>query len=336
MCKITNKIKMNIFNIPVNNLPPLDLRFPMSIFDIEKTDNEVEYIDNSRYSRSTCEYKNKDDNFDPFEHKSLFDINNIYANKSLAEIREALWIECSKYIADPYLEDIDAKLEKLYYNCEIDEERSSFDDNIIIIDEEVIIIDDNCDYSDELNHFNKFNGSSITLKNLESLKNYAKKYKISLNKANYYAQFCHNCEYQFDFDTELENGCLYCCEECEKNVEVYGNPCICSNEKCDICLDKDNVLIFNSRYNVTNFDEEKIKMTVEYAEREDLTISEAIEYLSECHKCGNKNLPYGDEYCNQRCCDAIEDFHYECCRSQSCKKSSSCWFSYWKDRDYNN
>ena len=219
--------------------------------------------------------------------------------KTLADIREALWIECAKYIANPELEAIDAELERLYIVCE--EERTSFegDDNYPEGDEDT-----------EVSHFNRLTESNFTQTVFEKLKNYAKSNMITLVDAISYSQSCHNCNKFFEQEEDSSYGNLYCSERCEKEVEVYDCPCWyekmsksrrCDDIICDISANIDKVALFNSRYKVTNFDEKKINETREFAKEHYITICEAIYYLSHCHKCGITKNEYGQMYCNKRC-----------------------------------
>jgi hypothetical protein len=50
-----------------------------------------------------------------------------------------------------------------------------------------------------------------------------------------------------------------------------------------------------------------------------MTIAEAVDYLKCCHHCGNTDIPFGDEYCNERCQDYSVDFSYQCFRGADCK-----------------
>jgi hypothetical protein len=38
-----------------------------------------------------------------------------------------------------------------------------------------------------------------------------------------------------------------------------------------------------------------------------------------CHHCGNTDIPFGDEYCNERCQDYSIEFCYPCFRGADCK-----------------
>jgi hypothetical protein len=272
------------------------------------------------FTPPTFDYKNntvnpfiqvqKTEQINPF---SLQEKNNI---KTLIELKEALWLECSKYTSDPELEALDAKLEKqYYYDYESEEERPSFED----------------DEDDEVSHFNKLNQSSFTKKDLELLKKYAASNMITLTDAFYYSQVCHNCNTYFDQDEDSLYGNLYCSKKCEKEVQVYQLPCYYKKysncrrgdySDCDICSNPNKVALFNAQYN-TNFDETKINETREFAKVNYLTISESIYYMSQCHYCGNNNINYGDMYCNERCCNYVEDFRYSCSHADYCKLCSN-------------
>ena len=253
--------------------------------------------------------------FTPFNLQTFtFSLPEAPPTKTLAEIRMALWIECSKYTPDPELEALDDKLEREYYrDCE--EERASFED----------------DEDTEVNHFNRLNKISFSEKEFELLKKYAISNMISLTDALSYSQVCHNCSTFFEQEEDSLYGNLYCSEKCEKEIEVYGIPCYIKKNsncrrwdytECDICSNPDKVALFNARYN-TNFDEKKINETKEFARENYLTIPESIYYMSQCHYCGNIDLNYGDIYCNERCCDYIEDFNYDCSHGDYCKLCSN-------------
>jgi len=61
-----------------------------------------------------------------------------------------------------------------------------------------------------------------------------------------------------------------------------------------------------------------------------LSVDEAIEYLKSCHHCGNTDIPFGDEYCNERCQDYSIEFCYPCFRAADCKVCDN----YWRHRCY--
>ena len=239
--------------------------------------------------------------------------------KTLADIREALWIECSKYTANPELEALDAELERLYIVCEEEGERTSFeeDDTYPEGDEDT-----------EVSHFNRLTGTNFPQTVFEKLKNYAKSNMITLVDAISYSQSCHNCHKFFEQEEDSLYGNLYCSKRCEKEVEVYDCPCFyekisncrkCDDVVCDICSNTDKVALFNARYKVTNFDEKKINETREFAKKHYITICEAICYASHCHRCGNAEIEYGQMYCNERCCDYIEYFNYHCIYGEGCR-----------------
>ena len=61
----------------------------------------------------------------------------------------------------------------------------------------------------------------------------------------------------------------------------------------------------------------------EYAKEHDLSISDAVDYLKCCHYCGNKDIPFGNEYCNRRCQEYSVDYCYPCFRGPDCKVCSN-------------
>jgi hypothetical protein len=69
--------------------------------------------------------------------------------------------------------------------------------------------------------------------------------------------------------------------------------------------------------------ESKQQAVCEYANAHQLSIDDALEYLSECHNCG-KSLDdnydgIGHRYCSERCQYYCEDFHYTCFREGNCR-----------------
>jgi len=58
---------------------------------------------------------------------------------------------------------------------------------------------------------------------------------------------------------------------------------------------------------------------IQYADRNHLSIAEAVDYLKTCHHCGNPDIPFADEYCNERCQDYSIVFCYPCYRKADCK-----------------
>ena len=218
--------------------------------------------------------------------------------------------------------------------------------------------------TEELDNFNRNNemGHTITsIHEYEKLQIFSKKTQLSLLDGVCYSTYCHYCcqdMYEKRYDS------LYCCDECEKAVEVKCEQCIYSCEDlkrhvfnlhmsgignnlkqttpvvvreaphrgpttvgfkylpvysetlCKIC-DYKNDDTFNIRYGV-NYNNEDIETTIKYAKEHDLTLFEAMDYLSACHYCG-RDTPYAYGYCKSRCQDLAEDFNYECYRGKDCK-----------------
>jgi hypothetical protein len=68
--------------------------------------------------------------------------------------------------------------------------------------------------------------------------------------------------------------------------------------------------------------DDNTQMILEYVEKNKFTnmsISEAVDYLKCCHHCGNTEIPFGDEYCNERCQEYSVDYCYPCFRGEDCK-----------------
>ena len=218
--------------------------------------------------------------------------------------------------------------------------------------------------TEELDNFNENNEIGYTISSIEEyekLQIFSKKAQLSLIDGVCYSTYCHYCCEEMD-EKRYDN--LYCCDECEKAVEVNCEQCIYSCEDlkrhvfnlhmsgiginlkqttpvvvreapfggpttvgfkyspvysetlCKICDYKDNGT-FNIRYGV-NYNKEDIDTTLKYAKKHDLTIYEAMDYLSACHYCG-RDMPYGIKYCKLRCQDLAEDFNYACFRGKECK-----------------
>ncbi len=170
--------------------------------------------------------------------------------------------------------------------------------------------------TEELDNFNSNNeiGCFITsIGEYEKLQLFSKKVQLSLIDGVCYSTYCHYCCKEMN---EERYDKLYCCDECENAVEVKCEQCIYSETLCKICDYKDNGT-FNIRYGV-NYNKEDIDTTLNYAKEHDLTIYEAMEYLSVCHFCG-RDTTYAHYYCKARCQDLAEDFNYECFRGKDCK-----------------
>ena len=71
-----------------------------------------------------------------------------------------------------------------------------------------------------------------------------------------------------------------------------------------------------------------------YALENRLSHDEAIEYLKSCHHCGNTDIPFADEYCNERCQDYSIVFCYPCYRQQDCKVCDN-WYRHFDHTNTN-
>ena len=68
--------------------------------------------------------------------------------------------------------------------------------------------------------------------------------------------------------------------------------------------------------------DDNTQMILEYVEKNkysNISIAEAVDYLKCCHYCGNKDIPFGNEYCNRRCQEYSVDYCYPCFRGAECK-----------------
>lgn len=170
--------------------------------------------------------------------------------------------------------------------------------------------------TEELDNFNSNNEIGCVISSIgeyEKLQIFSKKTQLSLIDGVCYSMYCHYCCKEMN---EERYDKLYCCDECEKAVEVKCEQCIYSETLCKICDYKNNGT-FNIRYGV-NYNNEDIETTLKYAKEHDLTMYEAMDYLSVCHYCG-RDTPYAYGYCKSRCQDLAEDFNYECFRGKDCK-----------------
>jgi hypothetical protein len=64
---------------------------------------------------------------------------------------------------------------------------------------------------------------------------------------------------------------------------------------------------------------EDAKMICDYAKDHNMSIPDAVEYLNSCHSCGNTDIPFGNEYCNEKCRDEFTVFNYPCFKDADCK-----------------
>jgi hypothetical protein len=64
---------------------------------------------------------------------------------------------------------------------------------------------------------------------------------------------------------------------------------------------------------------EDAKMICDYAKDHNMSIPDAVEYLNSCHSCGNTDIPFGNEYCNEKCRDEFTVFNYPSFKDADCK-----------------
>jgi hypothetical protein len=77
-----------------------------------------------------------------------------------------------------------------------------------------------------------------------------------------------------------------------------------------------------------DYDTETIFEYVERNKFTNMSIAEAVDYLKCCHHCGNTDIPFGNEYCNERCQDYSIVYNYPCFRGPDCKACDN------YDKDY--
>lgn len=95
----------------------------------------------------------------------------------------------------------------------------------------------------------------------------------------------------------------------ESNEETFGYT--------DDAEDSHESCVFNTRYG-TCFSAKQLDIFNEYAERTGLKTLDAINYMQSCHSCGSYAIPFGNEYCNRRCSESVEDYRYECFNGDDC------------------
>jgi hypothetical protein len=95
----------------------------------------------------------------------------------------------------------------------------------------------------------------------------------------------------------------------EKNQETFVN-----NDETDY---EAEVREFNEIYGV-KFTVGQLNIFEDYIEENGLAIEDGIDYIQSCHNCGGQLKHFGNEYCSKKCCEYIEDYHYECFRGTDC------------------
>ena len=318
----TNNNNNNFLNI--ENMLPINL----SELDFQFGDDYIVDTRPIMYTRSTCEYRPENDMYDPRMDILTLD-PYLTANPVLeaydARLEQAFMEEDQDNdanldqvfmeedqageIYDPRFDILDMDLDDPYFAVNPDFEAL---DAKLEQDDEDEDDDDDEEYDDELDQFNREHGTCFPLESYEKLKEYAMRNMITLRDAIHQSQSCHACNSFFEQNeyTDYGYGNLYCCDTCENDIEVYDQLCYsrykvdcmcCDDTVCAICSNPDKVALFNSKFDVQDFDEETIQLTKDYARENQLTIREAMEQLSCCHTCGNTEITYGDIYCSHHC-----------------------------------
>lgn len=68
----------------------------------------------------------------------------------------------------------------------------------------------------------------------------------------------------------------------------------------------------------TKFTREQYNIFERYVEDNYLEVVDALDYIQGCHNCGKQLDIFGNDYCNKRCCEFIEDYRYPCFRGADC------------------
>lgn len=149
---------------------------------------------------------------------------------------------------------------------------------------------------------------------------------------NIFARSCND-----DYSPEMEDLCVkmrLLSLESDSKMEVYDAKLERSfnEEKVDLSRDEQNeetfgynddleysleVCVFNSRYG-TCFSAEQLDIFNSYAEVTSLKTLDAIDYMQSCHACGSYDICFGNEYCNKRCSESVEDFRHPCFKGEDC------------------
>ena len=117
------------------------------------------------------------------------------------------------------------------------------------------------------------------------------------------------------YDAKLEQFFYEEKEEVEDNdIDEKNQETFVDNDESDY---EAEVNEFNERYG-TCFGAEQLVIFKQYQANNHLKIWDAIEYIQSCHKCDSFLTHFGNEYCNERCCEYVEDYRYPCFRGEDC------------------
>jgi len=248
------------------------------------------------------------------------------------------------FIPTPYLEELDAKLERMYLDDEDDRQNivcprvcyqaccKNFDSsNIYDIDLE----------------FDKYFGDKPYLKSHFQAMKYTKSHvetlhytpiRFRLCDAITYVSCCHCCGGQLEYGEirELFEWRVYknlvCSKECETKMKdeerecFFGKSCkmcdVFSNDgdrpcECYLCnIDgNDEVNHFNRLHEtcLTSKDFDKLKI---YAKTNNITLGNAVFYSQSCHACNvclyEDPILYGNTYCSNECEKNVKELGHKC------------------------
>jgi hypothetical protein len=123
----------------------------------------------------------------------------------------------------------------------------------------------------------------------------------------------YNNDYNFDFDEERPLFLRAPIKQDNDEDNDYNHD-FDEDTHAD---DDDEVVEFNNLYG-TNLNKNDLTILQDFAKDEFLLIDDAIDYIQDCHYCGNQLAIFGNSYCNKRCCESIEDYRYPCYRGADC------------------
>jgi hypothetical protein len=250
--------------------------------------------------------------------------------------------------ADPYLEELDAKLERSYLDDEDD--RPSMVGSRVCYQSCCKKYDSSDIYDIDL-EFDKYFGNKPYLKmhfidmrftksHVETLHYTPIRFKLC--DAIDYVSNCHCCgsklvygEIRELFEWRVYKN-LVCSKECETKMKdeervcFFGKSCkmcdVFSNDgdkpcDCYVCnLDGDDEVNHFNRLHQTCYTSNSYEKLKDYAETNEISPSDAIFYAQSCHGC-NKwllNTPlYGNTYCSKLCREGVEEFGQQCCYAQN-------------------
>lgn len=245
--------------------------------------------------------------------------------------------------ADPYLEELDAKLERSYLDDEDD--RPSMVGSRVCYQSCCKNYDSSDIYDIDL-EFDKYFGNQPYLKRHFQEMPYTKSHvetlyytpiRFKLCDAINYVSKCHCCgrklvygEIRELFEWRVYKN-LVCSKECEVKMKdetrvcFFGESCkMCDafsndgDKSCDcyVCnVDGDNEVNHFNRLNQTRYDLTEFEIVKTYAKANRISVGDAMFYSQACHGCHEwlsiTDL-YGAKYCSDACRANVEEYGQPC------------------------